>query len=260
MSPVGTTRVHRLALGLGLALVAVFGGAQAAAAQVPPLPPLPPLAPPTVSVSGLPPADTPVPPPPADLPAPPVPVPAPSLPGSPGPAPAPAPAPTPAPSPAAAQPAPAPPPAAAPPRPQAPAASTPPGAPPSASSPTSRPAPGSAAQPLTSAIATTTGTSIAAVQARGLRIRLKIFARGGTPKLRRFRAVVIARDTRGFLVRGVTVRLRVGVKMQRVGVTGRVGEVSFVVSVPRRDAGARISLQATASTPTATARTVAPSR
>ena len=105
------------------------------------------------------------------------------------------------------------------------------------------------------------GTSVAAGSALGLKIaKIRYFTKGVT-RTRRLRIVVTVKDSRGYLVRGATIKIRSKAagrltRREQTNATGKTGQAAFVLRVKPQTLGKRLVMVTVARTPTAkTAKT-----
>ena len=113
---------------------------------------------------------------------------------------------------------------------------------------------------LSSAIRTEWGTSVSAAGALGLRVAAIRYVTRGFSATKRIRMIVTVKDSRGYLVRGASVRVRNvrPLRALRPGRytlrTGRLGRAGFGLKPRTRVFGRRLVMKAIARTPTAKAQ------
>lgn len=113
-------------------------------------------------------------------------------------------------------------------------------------------------QPASTVVATPLGPSVAAAGAKGLRITAIRHTLKGVKKSRRFRTLVVVKDSRGYLVRGATVLVRPLTRkrlraLPKAVKTSKIGRANFVLRPAKKTFGKRIILHVSAKTPSAKA-------
>ena len=107
-------------------------------------------------------------------------------------------------------------------------------------------------------LATSSGTSVAASSAVGLKITKIRYIAKGVARTKRLRMIVTVKDSRGYLVRQakITIRSKAAGRLTRraqTKVSSKVGQAGFVVRVKPRTLGKRLVMVTVARTPSAKA-------
>jgi hypothetical protein len=107
-------------------------------------------------------------------------------------------------------------------------------------------------------VATPLGRSVAADSAIGLKIAKIRYATKGVTRTRRLRMVVTVRDSRGYLVRGATIKIRSKAagrltRRAQTKASGPTGQAAFVLRVKPKALGKRLFMVTVARTPSAKA-------